>query len=215
VLRAGAAGALTSLAWLTARPTDRWYFLLLGALALLAWNPYVAYDAGFQLSFAAVIAIFVFVPRLEEVLEGYPLPRPLVAPVAVSTACALATAPILWIQFHAVSLVAVPANAAAAPAVVPLLGLALAAAAMHPLAPSVAAALAQANGLFAAYLAACAKLFAALPFAQVRSGPAAAVLALGAGGAAAYAWRRGRAQAGVPAHRHRPPEAGAGRAPSA
>src|SRR4029077_17388176 len=41
VVRAGIAGALGSFAWLTARPKDRWYFLLLGALALLAWNPYV------------------------------------------------------------------------------------------------------------------------------------------------------------------------------
>ena len=36
VVRAGVAGALGSLAWLTARSTDRWYFLLLGAFALLA-----------------------------------------------------------------------------------------------------------------------------------------------------------------------------------
>jgi len=32
VLRAGIVGALGSLAWLTARATDRWYFLLIGAL---------------------------------------------------------------------------------------------------------------------------------------------------------------------------------------
>jgi len=45
---------LGSLAWLTARGRDRWYFMLLGALVLLAWNPYDILDAGFQLSFAAV-----------------------------------------------------------------------------------------------------------------------------------------------------------------
>jgi competence protein ComEC len=72
VVRAGVAGGLGSVAWLTARSTDRWYFLLLGALALLAWNPYVLFDAGFQLSFAAVVAIFTLAPRLEQRLEGYP-----------------------------------------------------------------------------------------------------------------------------------------------
>ena len=36
------------------RPSDRWYFLLLGAALLLAWSPYSLLDAGFQLSFAAV-----------------------------------------------------------------------------------------------------------------------------------------------------------------
>jgi competence protein ComEC len=190
VIRAGIAGALASVAWLTARPTDKWYFLLLGALALLAWNPYVLLDPGFQLSFAAVAGIFVVVPRLQRLLEGYPIPRPLADVVAVSTACGAVTAPILWLQFHAIPLVAVPANAAAAPAVVPLLGLAFASAAVHPIAPSVGAALAQLNGLCAAYLAGCAKLFGSLPFAQVRSGSAALALLALATATAAYAWRR-------------------------
>lgn len=190
VIRAGIAGALGSVAWLTARPTDKWYFLLLGALALLAWNPYVLFDPGFQLSFTAVVAIFVLVPRLQRFLEGYPIPRPLADVLAVSTACGAATAPILWLQFHAIPLVAVPANAAAAPAVVPLLGLAFASALVHPLAPGIDAALVQLNGLCAAYLATCAKLFASLPFAQVRSGWGALALVAGVGATAAYAWRR-------------------------
>jgi ComEC/Rec2-related protein len=212
VLRAGVAGALGSLAWLTARATDRWYFLLLGALVLLAWNPYVLFDAGFQLSFTAVVAIFTLVPRLQERLEGYPLPGTIRDAVAVSTACGLATAPILWLQFGSVPLVAVPANAAAAPVVVPLLGLAMASAAVHPLAPSVSAFLAQVDGLCAAYLVVCARVFGRLPFAQVRSVWAAAGLALLGGGAWAYAWRRGRAEARLPDHRHGPPEGGPGRA---
>jgi competence protein ComEC len=210
VLRAGVAGALASLAWLTARSTDKWYFLLLGALALLAWNPYVVFDAGFQLSFAAVFAIFTLSPRIAAWLDGYPLPRALGEPVAISTACGVATAPILWLQFHAIPLVAVPANAAAAPIVVPLLGLAMAAAVVHPLAPPVAGLLVQADGLCAEYLAFCAKVFGRLPFAQIRSGWAVAALALVAAGATAYAWRDGRAEAGLSAHRHRPTEGGAG-----
>ena len=212
VLRAGVAGALGSLAWLTARATDRWYFLLLGALALLGWNPYVIFDAGFQLSFAAVVAIFTLVPRFQEWLRGYPLPGLVRDAVAVSTACGLATAPILWLQFHAIPLVAVPANAAAAPAVVPLLGLAMAAAALHPFAPTVSAFLAYADGLCAAYLAACAHVFGRLPLAQVRSAWAAAALALLIGGAWAYAWRRGRTEARLPDDRYGPPEGGPGRA---
>jgi competence protein ComEC len=190
VVRAGIAGALGSVAWLAARPRDRWYFLLLGAFALLAWNPYVLLDAGFQLSFSAVVAIFTLVPRLQRFLDGYPLPRPLADAIAVSTACGVATAPILWLQFHAIPMLAVPANAAAAPAVVPLLGLALAGAAVSAFAPGIATLLAQANGLCAAYLAGCAKVFGSLPFAQIRSGWAAAAIAAGAGGAWAYARRR-------------------------
>ena len=125
VLRAGVGGALVSLAWLTGRQRDAWHALLLAAVVLLAWNPYLVLDAGFQLSFAAVLSIFLVAPRLRRVLDGYPLPQRLRTGVAVSAACSLGTAPVSWFQFHQVSLVAVPANAAAAPAVVPMLGLAL------------------------------------------------------------------------------------------
>ncbi len=190
VIRAGVAGALASLAWLSAREGDRWYALLLGALVLLGWNPYTIYDPGFQLSFAAVLSIFLFAPRLMRALEGYPVPRPLAGVIAISTACGLATAPVSWLQFHAVPLLTVPANALAAPVVAPLLGLALAAAGLAPVAPSAAAALAWLNGWCAAYLAACARVVGGLPGAQIRSGRAAAALAAACLLVAAYAWRR-------------------------
>lgn len=177
VVRAGVAGALGSLAWLMARERDRWYFLLLGALALLGWNPYVLRDPGFQLSFAAVAAIFVLVPRLMRRLEGYPVPRWLAGVLAVAAACGAITAPIVWLQFHAVPVLTIPANAVAAPAVAPLLGLALASAALDSVAPSAALALAWLNGWCAAYLAGCARLVGGLPFAQVHSGKALVTLA--------------------------------------
>jgi competence protein ComEC len=194
IVRAGIAGGLCSLAWLTARVADRWQLLLVGAIALLAWNPYTLFDAGFQLSFAAVVAIFVLVPRVQGVLAGYPLGglRP---GIAVSAACGIATAPILWLQFHSLQLLAIPANLLAAPAVVPLLALALAAAAVGPLSPSAAAAFAWLNGWCAAYLAAVARVVGGLPFAQIRSTPALLVLLSGGLLTAAYAsprWQRPR-----------------------
>jgi competence protein ComEC len=192
VVRAGIAGALGSIAWLLARDRDRWWFLLVGAFVLLAWNPYTLFDAGFQLSFAAVAAIFTLAPRFGRALEGYPVPAKAAGFLAISTACGLATAPILWLQFHAVPVLAVPANALAGPVVAPLLGLALAAAAVHPVAPSAAAALTWLAGWCAAYLAFCARVIGGLPFAQVRSGWAAAVIGLCAAWAGAYAWRRCR-----------------------
>ncbi|HEY7018309.1 MAG TPA: ComEC/Rec2 family competence protein [Gaiellaceae bacterium] len=190
VIRAGVSGALVSLAWLAARPVDRWYYLLLGGLVLLAWNPYTLLDPGFQLSFAAVAAIFLLVPRLMRVLEGYPVPAKLGAALAVSAACGLATAPILWFQFHAVPLLTVPANALAAPAMAPLLGLAFAAALVGPISPPAASAIAWLNGWCAAYLAGCARLVGGLPGAQVTSGRSLLELLAVAAPAAAYAWRR-------------------------
>ena len=192
VVRAGVVGALGSVAWLAARQRDRWHFLLLAAFALLAWNPYTLLDAGFQLSFVAVGSIFVLVRPLLRVLEGYPLAKWLREAIAVSTACGVATAPVLWLQFHAVPLLAVPANAIAAPAMPPLLGLALSAALLDPVAPGAAALLAGLAGWCAAWLALCARLIGGLPFAQVSSNRGGAVLAGGVLLVAAYAWRRWR-----------------------
>ena len=212
VIRAGVVGALGSLAWLSGRERDRWYALLLAAIALLAWNPYNALDPGFQLSFAAVLAIFTLAQRIERWLEGYPVPRLLAQCIAISAACGLVTAPISWFHFHAIPLVTVPANLAAAPVVTPLLALALLAAVLAPVGPV----LAQVNGWCAAYLAGCARFFGGLPGAQIRSPAAAAALAAGVACAAAYAWRRGeRAQAGLPPARKRPAEDRSRGAPTA
>jgi competence protein ComEC len=184
VIRAGIAGALGSLAWLSARQRDRWHFLLVGALVLLAWNPYNLLDAGFQLSFAAVAAIFVAVPRIEHTFEGYPVPRGLADVVAVSLACGVATAPILWFQFGRIPVYSVPANALAAPVVAPLLGLGFVTAAVAPLSPAAAGALAWANGCLAAYLAGCARFVGGLPGATVSSGAGLAALVAFAAAAA-------------------------------
>ena len=189
VVRAGIAAALASLAWMAGRLRDAWYALLLGGIALLAWNPYLVFDAGFELSFAAVAAIFTLVPRLSRRLEGYPMPRFVRTGIAVSTACGAATAPILWLQFGALPLLTVPANALAEPAIPILLALAFVTAGLGLIAPSAAPLVAWVNGWIAAYVAACAHTIGSLPFAQVTSYRPLA----GVGGAvvvAAYAWRR-------------------------
>ena len=110
VVRAGVAGGLASLAWLAGRPRDRWYFLLVGAAVLLAWNPYTFLEPGFQLSFGAVGSIFMLVPRIEAWLAGYPVPRALVTVLAVSIACGGVTAPILMLHFQAAPLFTVAAT---------------------------------------------------------------------------------------------------------
>jgi len=190
VVRAGVAGALASLAWLTARAPDRWHFLCLGALLLLACNPYTLLDAGFQLSFAAVIAIFVLAPPFDRFLEGYPLTRSLRLVVAISAACGLATAPIAWAHFHSLQLLTIPANVLAAPAAASLLWLALAATALAPISPSAAAAVSCLNGWCAAYLVAVARAIGGLPFAQIQSTRSLLLLLSGAFLIAAYASRR-------------------------
>jgi competence protein ComEC len=167
VVRAGVAGALASLAWLVARPRDRWHFLALGALVLLVWAPTSVLEPGFQLSFAAVAGIFVGVPRVRDRLDGYPLPTRLAEGLGVAVVCGVVTAPIVLLHFGQAPLYTVPANVLAEPAVPLVLGLGLLAGVADPLAPGVAAALAWLAGWAAAWLELVARLVASLPAAQV------------------------------------------------
>jgi competence protein ComEC len=189
VLRAGVAGALASLAWLTGRLRDAWQALLLGAIVLLAWNPYFVFDAGFQLSFAAVAAIFTVAPRVVELLEPLPLPRKVRLGIAISVACSVVTAPILWLQFGYLPLLGVLANALVEPAIPTLLGLAFATAGLAAVSPPAAAVVAGLNGCVAAYVALCAHVVGSLPAAQVGTTRGLAA-ATGTVLVAAYAWRR-------------------------
>ncbi len=189
VIRAAVSGSAVSVAWLLGRERDGWHALLLAAVVLLGWNPYALFDPGFQLSFVAVVAIFVLGRPMARALEGYPLPSRLRGPVAIAVACGVATAPILWVQFGAVPLLGVLANALVEAAVGPLLGLAFATAILDELSPPLAGVLASANGLVAAYIARCAGAVAAIPFAQA-NGAAAAVAASGALVAAGLLLRR-------------------------
>jgi competence protein ComEC len=195
VVRAGVAGALASLAWLTGRLRDAWHALLVAAICLLAWNPYLVFDPGFQLSFAAVAAIFTVVPWIAARLEHAPLPRSLRTGVAVSIGCGAVTAPVLWLEFGYLPLLGVPANALAEPAMPVLLALSFATAGLSLLSPSAAAVVAWLNGWVAAYIAFCARTIGGLPGAEVQSSAGLAAL-LGVLLLAAYAWRRWRTSSG-------------------
>ena len=169
VVRAAVAGILASLGWITARPRDRWHALATGALVLLAWTPSAALEPGFQLSFAAVAAIFVVLPRVSGVPDAYPVPRGLWDVLVVAFACGLVTAPIVWLHFGAVALWTVPANVAAEPAMPPLIALSLAASAIEPVLPGAATALAWLAGGCAAWIALVARIVSTWPSAQIRS----------------------------------------------
>ncbi len=83
-----------------------------------------------------MLAIFVAAGPLLRVLEGYPVPARLAAVAAISAACSVATAPILWLQFGQVPLLGVVANALVEPVVGVLLGLALVTAGVDLVAPA-------------------------------------------------------------------------------
>jgi competence protein ComEC len=196
VVRAGITGVVVALAWLANRPVARWHVLSVAAAGCLWLDPWAVLEPGFQLSFAAVVAIFVAAPRMRRWLEGTSCPARLREPLAISTACTLVTAPIAWGQFDRVALAgSLPANLAALPAVAPLLFIGLAATLVHPLSPVAAAPLALAASALGDYLVLVARLGAWLDGAL--GGVVFGLLALPFGLAARR--RRGRGRAALTA----------------
>ena len=117
--RAGVMGAAGLVALAASRPASRWYALGLAAVVTLAWNPRVAGDVGWQLSFAAVAGILLLARPAERALGA--LPRLLASGVAITLAATVATAPLMAHHFGTVSLAGLGANVVALPVVAPVM----------------------------------------------------------------------------------------------
>jgi competence protein ComEC len=143
IVRAGVAGGLVAVAWLSSRPIARWHLLACGAAVVLVLNPLDVFNPGFQLSFAAVWAIFVVAPRLQ--------PR-LGSAAAVSVACTVVTTPIAWWHFGRLAPLSVPANLLALPAAAPILVCGLAAIVAGSIWPPLAMPLLAVADVLAGYL---------------------------------------------------------------
>ncbi|WP_324339755.1 ComEC/Rec2 family competence protein [Baekduia sp.] len=167
IQRAGIMGAATIAAALAGRPASRWYALLLAAAVTLALDPRALAEPGWQLSFAAVVGIVVLAPATRARLVRARMPAPVAEAVAVTLAATLATAPLIAARFDRASLVALPANVLATPAVAPVMWLGMAAAAIGQVVPGLAGPLVMVAGLPVGYLVALGRTAAAFPGAQV------------------------------------------------
>ncbi|MGY1914105.1 ComEC/Rec2 family competence protein [Blastococcus sp. SYSU DS0973] len=119
VLRAAAMGAITLVALASGRPRAALPALGAAVTVLLLVEPRLARDPGFALSVVATAAIVLLAPGWARRLRGHGWPALVADAVAVSVAAGLATAPLLAGLTGTVSLVSVPANLLAAPAVAP------------------------------------------------------------------------------------------------
>ncbi len=167
IQRAGVMGAAGLVAVLASRPASRWYALLLAAAATLVVSPRAAGDPGWQLSFAAVLAILALARPLAERLRARGAPRGLAEAVALTTAATVGTAPLLAFHFERVSLVSLPANLLAVAAVAPAMWLGMLAVAAGLVLPPLAALPNVVAQLPLAYLGWLAHVAAGLPHASV------------------------------------------------
>jgi competence protein ComEC len=166
IQRAGVMGAAGLVAALAGRPASRWYAVGLAAAGTLALNPLAASEPGWQLSFAAVVALLAMAPALRELLARR-MPGPVADAAAITIAATAGTAPLMALHFESFSLVSLPANLVAAPAVAPIMWLGMLSAAAAQASPALAAPLNALDGPLLAYLTAVARTAAGLPHAAV------------------------------------------------
>jgi competence protein ComEC len=192
IQRAGVMGGAALLAMLAGRPASRWYGVLLAAAATLALNPRAVADVGWQLSFAAVVALLAVGPSLAACLRRV-VPGPVAEALALTIAATLGTAPLVALHFGTVSVVSLGANLLAAPVVAPVMWLGAIAAVVGQALPDLAAIPAGLTGPLLGYLGWTARTAARMPGAEasLSLSPLTAAVAYAGMGATLVVARRG------------------------
>jgi competence protein ComEC len=167
VIRAAAMGAIALVALATGRSRAAMPALAAAVVFGLLVDPALAVDAGFALSVLATGALVLLAPGWAEALAARGLPRWLAEALAVPAAAQVVCGPVIVALSGQVSLVAVPANLLAAPAVAPATLLGVGAAVVSPLWPDGAGLLAWLAAWPARWLVAIATTGAEIPDATV------------------------------------------------
>ncbi|MDP2949327.1 MAG: ComEC/Rec2 family competence protein, partial [Chloroflexota bacterium] len=178
VQRAAVMGGLYVVATALGRQSSALQGLALAGAGMTAYDPLLVKDISFQLSFASTLGLVVFSPalraRIEEALPasggGPDLAGPLrgaIELLAVTVAAIAFTLPITAVNFHSISLVAIPANLLTVPAF-PLIMISAALTAIGGLiTPALGPFLGWLTWPAVAYLVRVVRLLADLPFASV------------------------------------------------
>jgi competence protein ComEC len=158
------------------RKADLYNSISVAALILLFWNTNTLFDVGFQLSFAAVISLVFFYPRLESLIKKIPERLKKIKGVdavlkvfAVSLAAQLGTVPFTAYYFSRISIVSLVANIP----VVPISGLntfiGAAEIMVYSISPWIAKLYAAANDFLVWFLLGFVQQAASVPYAYVES----------------------------------------------
>ncbi|MBI2574235.1 MAG: ComEC/Rec2 family competence protein [Candidatus Wildermuthbacteria bacterium] len=121
-VRAGIMGSLFIASQMFGRMNVSLRALVFAAAGMLLLNPLLlARDAGFQLSFLAVLGIVWFFPFFQRMLQRLPEEFAIRGTIALTLASQVTTLPLVMWNFHYVSLSSIFTNVLLAPAMAPLL----------------------------------------------------------------------------------------------
>jgi competence protein ComEC len=141
--------------------------------AVVAYNPLLIYNSGFQLSVAAVFGILLLRKPMQSLLKSTlfrsfaKLPETVSNLLAISLSAQVATAPIIAATFDQVSVIKVLTNLIAVPISGPILTLGLLGALAGNVAPFLAYPINACNGFLVTILEYTARTAAEMPFATV------------------------------------------------
>jgi competence protein ComEC len=170
-IRAGVVATLVLAAGLLGRQLAPVHFMTTMLAFVLAYNPLLLYNAGFQLSVAAVFGILLLRKPLKSLVERTLLrpfnkpPQSLSNLLSVSLAAQTATTPIVAASFDEVSVIGVLTNLLAVPLSGPILTLGLLGSLFGNVAPALAYPLNASNGFLVALLVWIARAASSFPFA--------------------------------------------------
>ncbi|MFK3984014.1 ComEC/Rec2 family competence protein [Micromonospora sp. NPDC050397] len=136
VVRAATMGAVGLLALAVGRPRAALPALGAAITVLVVVDPELAGDAGFALSVLATGGLLLVAPRWRDRLRERGVPAGLAEALSIPAAAQLACSPVVAGLSGTVSLVAVPANLLAVPAIAPATVLGVAAATLSPFWPA-------------------------------------------------------------------------------
>ncbi len=163
VLRAAVMGGIGLLALAGGRRRAALPALGTAVIALVVLDPDLAGDAGFALSVLATGGLLLLAPVLRDALRARRFPAGVAEALAIPAAAQLACAPVIAGLSGTVSLVAIPANLLAVPAVAPATVIGVAAASLSPVWPAGAAFLAWLGSWPAWWLVKVAQAAASVP----------------------------------------------------
>jgi ComEC/Rec2-related protein len=182
-LRAWLMASLVLAAWWLDRPILPGQLLAAALFLLLLADPLQAFDTGFQLSFAVVLALVCFTPFLHRRMEGFGAPDPMLpaklrpgwmraghrvrrfalGAAAATLAAAVGSAPLTWWHFHLASLSSPLVNLAVVPLASLVTAIGSLAVSLHWAVPGLASLCNHASWLAARMLLACIHAGALLP----------------------------------------------------
>ena len=176
VIRAAIMGSLYIVAVALGRQSSAPAALALAAAGMTAFDPQLAHDISFQLSFAATLGLMTLAPLLRSRTETalsrwpaseFPLTHPAIDLATVTLAAIAFTLPITAVNFHRISLVAPVANLFAVPAFILVAITSAVTAITVTVLPPASDYLGWIAWPPAAYMVATVRLFADIPLASV------------------------------------------------